>query len=97
VTPNEAMRLLSRATGDDFEPFDGWWGDVPMPILAAVFRSPDPAAMLRLFGFDEQAKAFKPSDPEQLIKQAASKVDAINQSADVASGRTGEPDGVTNG
>jgi capsid portal protein len=89
MKPNDGIRLLAQATGASFKPFDEWWGEVPMPVLQFIFNSQDPAAMLRLLGFEEEAAAFKPSDADQLIKSVAAKVQEIDA--------TDEAPGLTNG
>lgn len=68
LTPNIAFRMISDLVGVQFKQFDGWWGDIPMPILTAVLSSPDPVMALRLFGLDAQADLYaKMPKPEKAV------------------------------
>lgn len=85
---NDAMKVLADSAGVQFRPFEQWWGEVPMPILQAVFRHTDPPAMLKLLGMPEAAALWEASDPEQLVKGVADRVGEVNDASDPAPGVT---------
>jgi hypothetical protein len=82
MTPNEAVRLMSKASGLQFKPFEEWWGEVPMPLLTVILNNPDPAAILRLIGLDEVANRWKPSEATKIIKGVSAGIDAMNATAE---------------
>lgn len=95
VRINDAMSLLSQAVDVKFTKFEEWWGDIPMPILAAVLNSSDPPAILRLLGLDDAADKWQASDPSQVIKRVNGALDRVNGANRPVD--TGDSGGVTNG
>lgn len=67
MTINTALAMMAGATGDDFKPRTEWWGDLPMPIVAAILRDKDPySAVVRVLGSNAPAKSdFDP--PAELV------------------------------